>query len=192
MATDSLTPAAPTLRSPGFKFLLIVILTIAMAVPLFFIQLVLSDREQTASGARSTIATGWGGAQVVAGPILFVPYTTAGSPVRLTARSFAGEPQRRRAGRCRARARAASSPSRFIAPPSRCTRPSTRRRSRPSCRRTRPLLWDQASIGIRVSDSPWARRQRPCSRQTAARSRSGRAWIPAPTRSIPASRRRWR
>ncbi|HEX4860116.1 MAG TPA: cell envelope integrity protein CreD [Rhizomicrobium sp.] len=67
--------ATPRWRSPGFKFLLIVLLTIAMAAPLFFIQLALSDREQTASGAATDIATGWGGAQVVAGPILFVPYT---------------------------------------------------------------------------------------------------------------------
>jgi len=73
--------ATPKWRSPGFKFLLIVILTVAMAVPLFFIQLALSDREQTASGAATDIATGWGGAQVVAGPILFVPYTVTGQNV---------------------------------------------------------------------------------------------------------------
>jgi inner membrane protein len=63
------------MRSPGFKFLLIVILTVAMAVPLFFIQLALSDREQTAAGAATDIAAGWGGPQVVAGPVLLVPYT---------------------------------------------------------------------------------------------------------------------
>ena len=73
MATDISQPAA---RSPGFKFFLIVILTVAMAVPLFFIQLALSDREEHASGAVTDIATGWGGAQVVAGPILLVPYAT--------------------------------------------------------------------------------------------------------------------
>ena len=52
--------ATPKWRSPGFKFLLIVILTVAMAVPLFFIQLALSDREQTASGAATDIADGLG------------------------------------------------------------------------------------------------------------------------------------
>ena len=36
MATDT-TKSLPTVRSPGFKFLLIVILTVAMAIPLFFI-----------------------------------------------------------------------------------------------------------------------------------------------------------
>ncbi len=74
MATDT-TRLLPTARSPGFKFLLIVILTVCMAAPLFFIQLALSDREQTAAGAATDIATGWGGPQIVAGPVLLVPYT---------------------------------------------------------------------------------------------------------------------
>jgi inner membrane protein len=74
MVTDT-TKVLPTVRSPGFKFLLIVILTVCMAVPLFLIQLALSDREQTAAGAATDIAAGWGGPQVVAGPVLLVPYT---------------------------------------------------------------------------------------------------------------------
>ena len=88
MATDT-TKSLPTVRSPGFKFLLIVILTVAMAVPLFLIQLALSDREETASGAANDIGAGWGGAQVVAGPVLLVPYTVQrqnlvnGQPVML-------------------------------------------------------------------------------------------------------------
>ncbi len=74
MAADT-TRLLPTARSPGFKFLLIVILTVCMAAPLFFIQLALSDREQTAAGASTDIAAGWGGPQIVAGPVLLVPYT---------------------------------------------------------------------------------------------------------------------
>jgi inner membrane protein len=74
MAADT-TKSLPTVRSPGFKFLLIGILTVAMAIPLFFIQLALSDRERTAAGAANDIAAGWGGPQVVAGPVLLVPYT---------------------------------------------------------------------------------------------------------------------
>jgi len=74
MAADT-TRLLPTARSPGFKFLLIVILTVCMAAPLFFIQLALSDREQTAAGAATDIAAGWGGPQIVAGPVLLVPYT---------------------------------------------------------------------------------------------------------------------
>jgi inner membrane protein len=72
MATDDLAGA---MRAPGLKFLLIVILTIAMALPLFFIQLALSDRESSAQGAVQDVASGWGGSQTVAGPVVFVPYT---------------------------------------------------------------------------------------------------------------------
>src|SRR6185437_1671943 len=67
---------APLFRSPGFKLLLIAALTIAMAVPLFFVHLVLTEREGRAQEAAQDIATGWGGSQIVAGPLLFVPYET--------------------------------------------------------------------------------------------------------------------
>ena len=85
MAIDEQTKGSRLLRSPAFKFFLIVLLTVAMAVPLFFIQLLLSDREQTASGAATDVAAGWGGPQVVAGPMLFVPYTQVGDQTRRTA-----------------------------------------------------------------------------------------------------------
>ncbi len=62
-------------RSPGLKFLLVIALTVAMAAPLFLIQLALSERENTAQQATQDIASGWGGSQIAAGPILFVPYT---------------------------------------------------------------------------------------------------------------------
>jgi inner membrane protein len=76
MATDEpKSPATPVLRSPGVKFLIIAVLTVAMAIPLFLIQLALADREQTAAGAATDIAGGWGGPQVVAGPVILVPYT---------------------------------------------------------------------------------------------------------------------
>jgi inner membrane protein len=57
------------------KFLAIAALTIAMAIPLFFINLALSDREQSASSAAIDIANGWGNAQTLGGPVLLVPYT---------------------------------------------------------------------------------------------------------------------
>jgi inner membrane protein len=65
----------PMTRSAGPKFLLVIGLSVAMAVPLFFIQLALSDRQGTANNAAAEIATGWGGPQTVAGPMLVVPYT---------------------------------------------------------------------------------------------------------------------
>ena len=45
-----------------------------MVVPLFFISLALDGREERAAGAASDVASGWGTAQVVAGPVVFVPY----------------------------------------------------------------------------------------------------------------------
>jgi inner membrane protein len=75
MASDVATGASRVFRSPGLKFLAIAALTVAMALPLFFINLALSDREQSANGAAIDIATGWGGTQTVAGPVLIVPYT---------------------------------------------------------------------------------------------------------------------
>jgi len=74
MALDGILSRSAA-RSPGLKFLLVIMLTVAMAVPLFLIQLALSDRENTAQQATQDIASGWGGSQVAAGPILFVPYT---------------------------------------------------------------------------------------------------------------------
>jgi inner membrane protein len=73
---DGITNAAGRAgRSPGVKLLGIVALTILMAVPLFLIQMALSERQQTAAGAASDIAQGYGGPQAVAGPILQVPYS---------------------------------------------------------------------------------------------------------------------
>jgi inner membrane protein len=62
-------------RSPALKLLVIVCLTIAMAVPLFLVSLVASDRQKTAAGAAADIAQGYGGTQLVAGPVLLLPYT---------------------------------------------------------------------------------------------------------------------
>jgi len=75
MATDTPSASATILRAPGLKLGLLVLLTIAMAVPLFLIQLVLNDRQSYASGAVDDISAGWGGEQTVIGPILVVPYT---------------------------------------------------------------------------------------------------------------------
>lgn len=64
-------------RSPGLKLLVIVLLTVAMAIPLFLVQMAVFDRQKTAEGAQADIAQGYGGAQTVAGPVLLIPYTLA-------------------------------------------------------------------------------------------------------------------
>lgn len=75
MASDGTTGSAGRGRSPGLKLLVIVGLTLLMAIPLFLIQMALSERQQTANGAASDIAQGYGGAQTIAGPVLLVPYS---------------------------------------------------------------------------------------------------------------------
>jgi inner membrane protein len=69
-----LSPLASKLRSPGFKLFIIGLLTILMAVPLMFIEFALVDRQGRATEAETEVASGWGGVQTVAGPMLFVPY----------------------------------------------------------------------------------------------------------------------
>jgi len=75
MASDVAETASRVFRSPGLKFLAIAALTVAMAIPLFFINMALSEREQSASSAAIDIGNGWGNAQTLGGPVLLVPYT---------------------------------------------------------------------------------------------------------------------
>src|ERR1700761_8410635 len=74
MASDVAQVASRVFRSPGLKFLAIAALTVAMAIPLFFINMALSDREESANSAVVDIANGWGNAQTLGGPVLLVPY----------------------------------------------------------------------------------------------------------------------
>ena len=80
-STPSSSHMSRIARSPGLKLLIIAGLTVLMAIPLFFIQLALSDREQTAAGAAADIAQGYGGPQTVAGPVLLLPYTVKSTEV---------------------------------------------------------------------------------------------------------------
>ena len=66
-------------RSPGLKFLLVALITIAMSVPLLFIFIALAQREDYAREAAQDIARGWGGSQMIGGPALAVPYVVAES-----------------------------------------------------------------------------------------------------------------
>lgn len=61
-------------RSPGLKFLLVGLISVAMAVPLFFVFIALMERQDYARTAAADIARGWGGSQILGGPVLAVPY----------------------------------------------------------------------------------------------------------------------
>lgn len=62
-------------RSPGIKLLLVGLVALVLTIPLFMVYALVNDRESQSHTAQAAIAAGWGGAQVVAGPVLVVPYT---------------------------------------------------------------------------------------------------------------------
>ena len=92
MAPSVAPPIRIPFRSPGFKLLVIIVLTVIMVVPLFFIELALADRQERAGDAVRDVAQGWGGPQIVGGPALLVPYdvttveVVAGETVQSTQR----------------------------------------------------------------------------------------------------------
>ncbi|MGL5837494.1 MAG: cell envelope integrity protein CreD [Sphingorhabdus sp.] len=64
-----------TERSPGFKLFFAGIIAVILIVPLMMVYALLWDRQEQANTAQSSIAAGWGGPQVMVGPVLVIPYT---------------------------------------------------------------------------------------------------------------------
>ena len=62
-------------RSPGFKLLLCILVGAVLSVPLFAIYALVWDRQSQSDTARASIAQGWGGPQVIVGPVIVIPYT---------------------------------------------------------------------------------------------------------------------
>lgn len=62
-------------RTPAFKAFLIGALVLLLVIPLTFVWLLVSDREQRAKSVKDEIASAWGGRQHVKGPYLIVSYT---------------------------------------------------------------------------------------------------------------------
>ena len=63
-------------RTPGFKFLLAILVGAALVIPLFSVWLLVYDRENQSEQATASITEGWGGAQSMSGPLLVIPYRT--------------------------------------------------------------------------------------------------------------------
>ncbi len=61
-------------RSPAAKFLLVLAVGFILAIPLFSVWLLTSDRQSQSQTAQASIVTGWGGPQVFAGPRIVLPY----------------------------------------------------------------------------------------------------------------------
>lgn len=68
-------PIVRRAKSPGIKLLFVVLVAAALAVPLFMTYALLWDRQEQSRTARATITQGWGGPQVVTGPVLVIPYS---------------------------------------------------------------------------------------------------------------------
>jgi inner membrane protein len=61
--------------SPGRKLLLCILIGLLLAIPLFATYALIWDRQSQSSTARAAIAQGWGGQQIVNGPVIVIPYT---------------------------------------------------------------------------------------------------------------------
>jgi len=61
-------------RSPGGKLLLTILIGMALAIPIFMVWALVYDRQNQSDEARASITEGWGGPQVMSGPVLVVPY----------------------------------------------------------------------------------------------------------------------
>src|SRR5215813_7198626 len=67
--------AGRVLRSPAFKFVLILVLIIVLIVPLLMVSGLIGERESRAQGVRREVGQLWGPEQQILGPFLVVPYT---------------------------------------------------------------------------------------------------------------------
>jgi len=63
-------------RSPGIKLLFVALIAVVLIVPLMLIYALVYDRQEQSNTAQASINAGWGGPQVVAGPVLVVPFRT--------------------------------------------------------------------------------------------------------------------
>lgn len=68
------TPPLGRQRSPGIKLLFTLLVAAALAVPLMMVYALVWDRQDQSHTARQSITQGWGGAQLVTGPVLVIPY----------------------------------------------------------------------------------------------------------------------
>ncbi len=63
-------------RSPGMKLLFVALIGAVLIIPLLLIYALVYDRQDQSQTAQAAINAGWGGAQVVAGPVIVVPFRT--------------------------------------------------------------------------------------------------------------------
>ena len=63
-------------RSPGIKLLFVAIVAAVLTIPLLLVYALVYDRQEQSQTAQTAINAGWGGPQVIAGPVVVVPFRT--------------------------------------------------------------------------------------------------------------------
>ena len=76
MSDDPSPQAARAERSPGMKLLLAALVGFVLMVPLMLVYALVWDRQSQSQTAQEAINAGWGGPQVIAGPVVVVPFRT--------------------------------------------------------------------------------------------------------------------
>ncbi len=74
MATTFVDASGRFMRSPGFKFFTLGVLSLLLLIPASLIWLLVSEREDRARDVAREIAQTWGGSQRLIGPFITVPY----------------------------------------------------------------------------------------------------------------------
>lgn len=73
---DAMTVEVRKERSPGIKLLLACLVGLLLVIPLLLVYALVWDRQDQSQTAQDSINAGWGGPQVVAGPVVVVPFRT--------------------------------------------------------------------------------------------------------------------
>ena len=63
-------------RTPGMKLLFVAVVAAVLTIPLMIDYALVYDRQDQSNTAQAAIAAGWGGPQVIAGPVVVVPFRT--------------------------------------------------------------------------------------------------------------------
>jgi inner membrane protein len=72
-------------RSPGIKLLFVALVGFALIVPLLLVYALVYDRQEQSQTAQTAINAGWGGPQVVSGPVVVVPFRATESQTEVVA-----------------------------------------------------------------------------------------------------------
>ncbi len=73
MSTSFLDICTRVLRSPAFKFIIVIVLVFALTIPLLLVVFLNYERQQYAKKAQNDVGNMWGAEQTIRGPFIIVP-----------------------------------------------------------------------------------------------------------------------